>query len=412
MNHSDIFEDFIKIAEEKGLISKDAPEKAKKILEDDPRWDSLDISAIEALYGVKPDVPKEQEYKKNIMEIAHPNSLVISPSYDKLNGLVENNMERQNIMLNIVNKPTNGLLTQHKWASKELLLTLVRVANDLDNKDQNDLRVLADVCLDQITEKKKIVKQAFWPLAGAIGATIGLLYLQQHLPFLNEGFETNHQKLIAEIDDLITSSSSWGVGKDYTESAQKMFSDFKNKIMSVHDLYTNRIAPIILDMEKPSDAKELIESAKDSSENAAHKAKETLQALMLNLNSYIMKIESDFKSQSFKVKQVANKGFVSSLIDKAKILHGGYGLIADDFDDVVRALQPYKESIAEIIKTLDASKSKGENAANDLDVAFQSAEKQYGIPSEKEEQSAPKEDSDEDNSIKSLEEKLKQHGIG
>jgi len=101
MSRSEIFDSFVKIAQEKGMISNDSSE-AKKKLEQTGRADSLDASAIEALYGVKPDAPKSMEYKKNIMEVAHPNSVVVSPSYDKLNGLVESEIERQNINLHIV----------------------------------------------------------------------------------------------------------------------------------------------------------------------------------------------------------------------------------------------------------------------------------------------------------------------
>ena len=89
---------FVKVAQEKGIVSS------------------------KDLYEVKPKASDDMTYKNNIMEIAHPNSLVIAPAYDKINGLVENNIERQNILLNIVNKETNGLLTQHKYASNNLIL--------------------------------------------------------------------------------------------------------------------------------------------------------------------------------------------------------------------------------------------------------------------------------------------------
>src|SRR5574338_926186 len=115
MSKSEIFDSFVKIAEEQGLTSKDS----KKKLEETGRAGSDDISTIEALYGVKPDTAKGADYKKNIMEVAHPNSVVISPSYDKLNGLVENNIERQNILLHIVNKTPDGISTQRKYAQQQ-----------------------------------------------------------------------------------------------------------------------------------------------------------------------------------------------------------------------------------------------------------------------------------------------------
>ena len=188
MRRSDIFEDFVKIAEDKGLLSGTTHEDAKRKLEENPRMDSLDSAAIEALYGVKPDAAKEMEYEKNISEIAHPEAVVVSPSYDKINGLVENINERQNIIMNIVDQTPDGVLRQKKYAEQEFIMSLVRVGNDLDNKNQDKLRILADTCLQQITSEGSIEKKAFlgMGLAGSVGvvavpiaAALGTLYVQQ-----------------------------------------------------------------------------------------------------------------------------------------------------------------------------------------------------------------------------------------
>jgi hypothetical protein len=147
----DIFEKYAELAMERGLVSKG--EDLKKKLEKNPRWDSQDISAIELLYGVKPDSPKEMEYKKNIVEIAHPNAVIVSPAHDALNGLVENLNERNNILINIVNKTPDGHLTGRKYASDELVRSLVRIANEMDNRDSEELRVLADTCIEQMNKQ-------------------------------------------------------------------------------------------------------------------------------------------------------------------------------------------------------------------------------------------------------------------
>ena len=152
MKNSDIFNEYAKIALEKSLISE-AKEDAKSILEKTRRADSQSISDIAALYGIKPDQIKEYEYEKNIAEVAHPNAAVVSPSHDKLNGLVENINERQNILLNIVNKPVNGLNLYHKYAEEELIKSLIRTANHMDNLNQEDLRVLADDCIYGLKKK-------------------------------------------------------------------------------------------------------------------------------------------------------------------------------------------------------------------------------------------------------------------
>ena len=159
---SEIFDTYAKICDEKGLISpisKQAAEKESKELKDFknsdyPRAGSDDISTIEALYGVKPN--SDYEYEHNIMEAAHKTPVIIGPAHDRINALVENEIEGQNIRINLVMDHPNGNLTQGpKLARKELLMELVRVANDMDNRDFQDIRRLADSAIEKLTVKKK-----------------------------------------------------------------------------------------------------------------------------------------------------------------------------------------------------------------------------------------------------------------
>lgn len=380
MNNSEVFNNFVKIAKENGISIDDSnknSEQSKKYLEKNHRASSQDISSIEVLYGVKPDLPKENDYKKNIMEDAHPQSIVVSPSYDKLNGLVENNIERQNIILNILNKTPNGQNTQHKYAKRNLILSLVKVSNFLDNKNKDSLRILSDSCL----QKASFKKLAFpFPLLGAIAGIFGALYLQQHMSFLNEGLETNYQKLIAELDDLLESSSSWGIGTDYTSGFISTVQDLKSKLNRFYQIY-QKISPIITDLEKPRTSQELIELSKQPQTDLIIKTYEALQNYMLNLSPYLEKIKENFKSQSFKSRQIKDKGFLSSLVDKTQILHGNHGLIADDFDDVVRALDPFIKSISDFMNVLKQANSFKDKATEDLRAATEEGQKQFGEPS-------------------------------
>lgn len=354
-NKSEVFSEFCRIAEEKGMIPLDAPDKAKKKLEQNPRWDSLDITAIEALYGVKPDLPKENQYKHNIMEDAHPNAVILSPAHDKLNGLVENNNEQQNILLHIVQKTPDGLSTHRKYAQQDLMLALVRIANDLDNRNQDELRKLADTCLEQTTTLKK--EAWIVPVAVGVAALIGALYTQQHLPFVNEGFEKNNQKLVAEVDDLLKSTAEWGIGHQYKQGFLNTIRDFRNRLTSFFNLYRQKVEPIMRELERPKDAKELMEKAKQPESATIMEAHNDLLRAATDIGSYIDKIADDFKSEAYKVRQVEDTGFLTSLVEKTHALVGGKGLIADDFDDVVRAISPYKKSVDDILDVLQKAKS-------------------------------------------------------
>lgn len=366
MRRSDIFEDFVKIAEDKGLLSGTTHEEAKRKLEENSRMDSLDTTAIEALYGVKPDTPKGMEYEKNIAEIAHPNAVVVSPSYDKINGLVENINERQNIIMNIVDATPDGVLRNRKYAQQEFITSLVRVANDLDNKGHDDLRVLADTCLKQMaTQKKTFEKRAFWGMgvgasvaviAVPIALTLGAIYVQQHLKFINDGVQKNYEKLSAELGDMLTSNSNWGVGQEYTQQFHQQLLDFKNRLDTFHRVYKS-IIPVIESLETPKSGKELMKIMNQPETQQVIKAVKKLDAASDNFFDYLDMTQKNFKNETYKLRQIKEKGVLTRFVDWTRFLHGGLGLIADDFDDVVRAIGPYKESIADTIDMLTAAKS-------------------------------------------------------
>ncbi len=380
MKRSEIFDSFVKIAQEKGMISNDSSE-AKKKIEQTGRAGSDDISTIEALYGVKPD--SSVEYKTNIMEAAHPNSVVLSPAYDKLNGLVENNIERQNILLHIVNKPVNGLSTQHKYAQKELILSLVRIGNDLDNKGKEELRALADACLEQATAGS-MKKEAVAPLAiagvAAVAALLGGLYLKQHMRFISDGISQDHAKLIGEIDDLLNSNTDWGVGYQYKGEFTQMMASFKAKLETFFNLF-KKIEPIINELEKPRDGKELLEWAKLPESGIVQKAIAAFRASADNLLPEMLKIQSNFNNEAYKQRQTEDKGWMSSLIDKTQILHGGKGLVADDFDDVKHALETYLLDIKGVLKTLSEAQGIQAQAKRDLEMASSKSSELFGSPS-------------------------------
>lgn len=377
MRDSEIFNSFIKIAQDKGLISEDAPEKAKKVLEKTHRADSLDISAIEALYGVKPNTPKDMEYTRNIIEDAHPNSAIISPAYDKLNGLFENNNERQDILLNIVNRNNNGHSTQHKNAKKDFILSLVKIGNLLDQKKANQLRVLSDICLSQVAIKKHAWVPVAIGIAAGIAAALGTLYVQQHMSFTNEGFQRNHEKLVAEIDDLISSNSNWGVGSQFTPEFHNLMLDFKNKIMVFYGLY-QKVYPLLDNLEKPKTVKDLMELSQKPETDSVIKAYHTLRDGADQMGPYLATIKKNFASESYKARQTEDKGAITSLVDKMQVFHGGKGLVSDDFDDVNHALPPYEKSIADMLNIFKNAESLEKSAKVQMDEAMSENQKNFG----------------------------------
>lgn len=378
MRRSEIFENFVKIAEDKGLVSKaDHAEHTEKNL-DNPRWDSLSIEQIGKLYNLKLDRPKDMEYEHNIMEDAHPDTVVISPSYDKLNGLVENEIEGQNIRARIVMKDPDGHLVNRKYAEKQLVLSLVRVGNDLDNRDEDELRKLADICLLQATNSS-MVKTALYPLLfGAAASIIGAVYLKNHIKFHSDGFEMDFQKVMEEIEDLLTSNSNLGVGYTYRPEFIATVNDLKDKLQKFYENY-KQLEPVLDKIDAPKDAKSLVELAQHPASTEVIDAIKNFKGQAGNIYAFLRKCIQDFSSESYKARQVVDKGIFTQLMDAAK-LHGGSGLIADDIDDVQHALQTVWGDIVNIMKSIQGANSVEQAAQQQLEQT--AAEFEQAVPSE------------------------------
>jgi hypothetical protein len=303
------------------------------------------------------------DYKKNITELAHPESVIISPAHDKLNGLVENDNERHDILLNIVNKPNNGHLTQHKYAQKELLLSLVRVGNALDNQNNDELRILADACLEQMAkESKKISKTAAVhiaiPIILTLASVIGTIYAQQHLADFNEGFETNNDNLIKQINSLMQEKKNWGVGYDLKPEVKDDLSTLLEEVNTFKNLYDKHYATL-QNIRKVEGAKKVIEFSKNPESTTVIDAYNALLKEVKDLEIVLTQIEGNFNSTEYKNNMIADKGWMTWTADKLQVLHGGsFGLFSDKFEAVVNAIAPYRKSIQEILNIFANAKSK------------------------------------------------------
>jgi hypothetical protein len=371
MRRSEIFENFVKIAEEKGLVSKGNDESVQKKIEKTRRTDSLSIEDISKLYGVKPNAPKESQYERNIIEKAHSDSVVISPSYDKLNGLVENINQRQDILLHIVNKQSpDGQLTQRKYAQRDLTLALVRVGNDMDNRGQDELRELADVCLGQVTSKimKKQANPLWAMVIGLIAGVAGAIYFKQHFRFHSDGWRRDYQKAIAEIDDLLNSNSNWGVGYQYRPEFLQMLNELKIKL----DIMNTAVEQVMSDLDKLEEPHGLADLQRIAADPTAHQAIQSVSQFKNVVNEiypYLEQVVDNFTNEGYKQRQIVDTGWISSLIDKTDILHGGKGFIADDFDDVAHALETLFIDLKNILQSIAGATNYADNMKRKIQAA-------------------------------------------
>ena len=164
-----------------------------------------------------------------MVDQAHPEPVIIAPSYDRLNGLVENVKERQNIMIGIINKPQQAKLTQHRYvgALNELNQELVRLGFQMDNKDEDELRILADSCSMQIH------KNAGFPFIPVIAIAGGLLLLG-----LYNNYAYISQGVINDCDNAIEALQKYGLA---VPTADREVDDLISAIEYVKTLNQNAI---------------------------------------------------------------------------------------------------------------------------------------------------------------------------
>lgn len=357
---SEIFEEYAKIAQAKGLIKNAQKAKESKELKEYkeavyPRVGSDTISIIESLYNIKTETPKGMEYEKNIMEDAHPNQVIIAPSYDKLNGLIENHIERQRIIINIMQKPVNGHSIQKKYAA-ELMNELVKTATDLDNRELNQLRELADTCTVQLHEiTKKKVKNAFGPLAIAAVAAgvLGAVYLFNHMGDPDKGLVGNLKRAIDAIDSLI--GEDWfhktfyaTLRPEFLINLKKLRTDLGTLSRAAADFNS-----LELQMRQVKTLQELVATSHTSGQEIVVKAEE-FRHLLQNIGPEIIQAITLFSREDIKNLAIKDESWFSNLTSKIEpLLHGGWGLFHDRFDDIKEALLPLQDSIKSTIMEIN-----------------------------------------------------------
>lgn len=357
MKSSEIFDNYAKIALEQGLISE-AEDKTN------PRYDSQDLSAIEILYGVKPNGKDE----KHIMEQAHPESVVVAPAHDKVNGLVENELERQDIMVGIARKPNTGNLGAKRYvqAKEELLNEVIKVGFLLDRNNQDDLMAFADDCAD------RLVKEALAPLGVAgwliVSGIITALSVGGYAAYKgnhpdSQGFVPDLQNALEEVmDALDMDDRTWDVG-DYPE-LQSVLGPFVNNLQKLQrsytefDTYRQEIIKTLLQFQSESDVqskrKIVIDNAKALVNTAKYsqiiKVMDALQAAGQSVLEAIPGAAEQFMGA--RSKYDIDSGPMSGLKDLY------YEVVQSDAEDAADSLNVLASSIPVMLAEVTATKQK------------------------------------------------------
>lgn len=182
MYNDSVFEEYVKIAKEKGLISI-AEEHSDK------RKDFYDL--------------KIGDSNDELIDKAHPKSVVILPAYNDVNGLIENIKQRHSIMEDIVNRKPAGNFKEYFYeksakANVDLLNETIKIGYQLDLSGEDDLAIFADQCSNNLVKKAWVGVAAL--IVGAVSALGYLAYLSNNPS--SQGIRSDIQRALSEIEKI------------------------------------------------------------------------------------------------------------------------------------------------------------------------------------------------------------------
>ena len=146
-----------------------------------------------------------------------------------------------------------------------------------------------------------------------------------------------------------------------------MMSNLSSELSKLYAAY-HKVLPIIEKADTPHEKSEeaLMAAAKQPDIQLATKALTEFNAIVDEVDPFIAKVNNRLSDEGFKQRAIQSKGWLSQMADYPELLHGGKGLISDDFDDVKRALETLQKDINGIKATL--AQANGAAAQPSLDV--------------------------------------------
>lgn len=396
---SEIFDLYAEIA------LKDLPEEdlQKFASEEDPsKKTKEEISVIEALYGIK-----AVDDAKSLFDQAHPETAVVAPAYDRFNGVVENERERQDMTIKQVMKNPGGAHTNKRLltARQALIDELVRVGHMMDHLDEESLMKKADtfakVALEEVEAEEnfgQLHKIAWIPAAlWGINALFGL-YIAANTT-VSDDVITDASEAMNEIEDLLSDSEYSGFHptfltlNGYLTTIKNAAERFKNM-----NNFVNNVAPKTVE-----EKKDAIEKAKSAVNSDPYQKDLEFLERYKRAASFLLRKLPEYLSV---LKLMQNK-FVSTWWEKtwSHVSQSDIEDVIDHLQDLSKSLSKVPQVVDEQIRVMNQLKDKVNDPA-ELEKIL--ADDKPGAPSDPAAKSeAPKApESDEDAEIKDLEKSL------
>jgi hypothetical protein len=303
-----------------------------------------------------------------LIEKAHPRTVAIAPAYDKLNGVIENGIQRQSVMVDLARRTPRGthlLATRYIKANEKLTSELVKAAFAADNADMTDLMELADGCVDKLDKRSNeihgLYKKSGWPailIPAAIAAGVGYALYN-----LSQGPAVTTVKENAKFVLNYTS-------ENLNDSLIKSIHDIVSKLYSAADKFESKMEPItqaIADSNK-ANVKEVLSTLAEY-DNA-------LSILIRELPTYYKKLDikikmliessSDPKAAGgnwfTRAVQQWTPSYVNSKTNlKSWVGDIGAGFEVSDYDEIKKSLPPLLTAATKARKLITDIKSSIDN---------------------------------------------------
>ena len=197
-----------------------------------------------------------------------------------------------------------------------------------------------------------------------MAAVIGGIYAKNHLRFHSDGWTQDYQKATKEIDDLLNSDQNpilWGY--KYTPEFTQTVTELKQNLAKLDEIVV-KVLPMLTDLEKPRTRQELMQMAQQPQNQQLAQYMQEFQQVFAEVAPFIVTTINDFKNEGYKQRAIADKGWAEQGVDAVEVLHGGSGLVADDFDDVRHALETLEvdvKNIDDVLKTYQNAKKTAED---------------------------------------------------
>lgn len=371
---SKIFDEYVKVAKENGLIAdEDIVKKAYSLA--DARVGSDSEEKIRMMYGLKPNGAEDDTH---IVDKAHPESAVVAPAYDAMNAIVENVKERQNMMAYIAQKMPNGQLSHRRYvhydqekyegsydmyrdAAEDLKGTLIRVGFTMDNNKEEKLMKLADNCAERIN---KVAMPWLLPIIGAAGLLLSYVGIVNNNP-VSEG-------VLNDVDDSITELS------EAMKSTPPVIANEMSSLVSVLTSFREiagryyNLPPIKLDVNNP-DIKDLLNVRTNSDDMGKMRIAREYQAAVGQLSNYLPQVIN--RIRAFADQEQNLPDWLAPLAQAARYI------IPNDIEDAYKKLEALARALRDEQNRLSSSVVHGQKQGEQLAVNFQTMMHQEGIPS-------------------------------